>query len=365
MNQSTASDGRSEEVRAAREEIDGIDAEIVRLLNARAQSAKRIGAAKDASAQGAYAPERERDVLDRVRQAGAAGPLAEHHLAAIYRQIISACRALEHPLRVAYLGPAATFSHLAATQEFGDSTTFLSQASIPDVFTEVQRGGVDLGVVPVENSTDGAVHETLDSFVDTDVKVCGEIVLAIAFQLLAVGARDQISTIFSNPVALAQCRQWLARNFPGCNVVTVVSTARAAAMAAEDPSSAAIANELAAVEYGLNVVERDIQDLAANYTRFFVIAPSTISQPTGHDKTAVLFSIRDRVGALRDVADLFARRGINLSSIQSRPSRRQVWEYVFFVELTGHEADPSVGEALAELEQLCVFVRVIGSWAIA
>ncbi|HEY3117780.1 MAG TPA: prephenate dehydratase [Chloroflexota bacterium] len=355
--------GPAEEVKSARREIDRIDDEIVDLLNQRARWAQRIGAAKDVTAHGPYVPEREQEVLRHVREAGKAGPLSGDHLSGIYRQIISACRALEHPLRVAYLGPPATFTHQAATQEFGDSSSFLSQASIPDVFTEVQRGGADLGVVPVENSTDGAVHETLDSFVDAEVKVCGEIVLPIAFQLLGLGDRDQIETIYTNPVALAQCRQYIARNFPTRNIVTVVSTARAAELAAAEPGTAALANGLAAEEYGLNVIEADIQDMTANYTRFFVIAPSAISQPTGHDKTAVLFSIRDRVGALRDVVELFAQRRINLSSIQSRPSRRRVWEYVFFVELTGHEKDSAVAEALKELEPLCAFVKVLGSWA--
>lgn len=355
---------QADELEEARREIDRLDGEIVRLLNERARAAQRVGAAKDAAARGTYAPDREHEVLARVRAEKGDGPLTADHLTAIYRQIISACRSLEGSLHVAYLGPAATFTHQAAIHKFGEATVFVPVASIPDVFAEVQRGAADFGVVPVENSTEGAVHETLDSFVDSDLKVCGEIVLPISFELLSTGTdRGAIKTIYSNPVALAQCRQWVARNFPGVATVTAVSTARAATMAAEDPGGAAIANALAATEYHLNVIEANIQDVAANYTRFFVIAPALASEPTGNDRTAVAFSIRDRVGALRDMADVFARRGINMTSIQSRPSRRRVWDYVFFVEIVGHSGESAIQEALHDLEQLCVFVKVLGSWA--
>lgn len=347
-----------------REEIDRLDAEIVRLLHERGRVAQLVGTAKDAAARSTYAPDREREVLDRIRGIGAEGPLSGEHLAAIYRQIISACRALERPLRVAYFGPAATFTHQAALERFGDATTLVPVESIPDVFTETQHGRADFGVVPVENSTEGPVHLTLDSLVESDLKVCSEIVLPISLQLLARGKKEEIRTLYSNPVALAQCRGWVARNLPGRSIVDAASTARAAMMAAEDPAGAAIGPRLAATEYGLQIVEGDIEDLASNYTRFYVIAPAATSDPTGLDKTAIVFSIRDRVGALRDVADVFARRGINMSSIQSRPSRRRAWDYVFFVEFGGHERDSIVGEALGDLEAQCAFLKVLGSWPI-
>jgi chorismate mutase/prephenate dehydratase len=353
---------KTSELRARREEIDRLDDEIVRLLQARARVAQQIGALKDAASRGAYAPAREREVLERVRAVGAAGPLTGDHLAAIYRQIISACRALERPLRVAYFGPAATFTHQAALERFGDATELVPVATIPDVFTETQRGSVDFGVVPVENSTEGPVHPTLDSFVDSELKVCSEIVLPISMQLLSNARKEEIQTIYSIPIAFAQCRQWVERNLPGRRVVDAVSTARAAMLAAEDPTGAAIGPQLAAAEYGLDIVERDIQDLASNYTRFYVIAPTMTSGPTGRDKTAIVFSIRDRVGALRDMADVFAARGINMSSIQSRPSRRRAWDYVFFVEIAGHEADPAVREAMEDLVPHTGFVKVLGSW---
>ncbi|MPZ13505.1 MAG: prephenate dehydratase, partial [Chloroflexi bacterium] len=350
------------ELQRLREVIDRLDGSIVRLLQERAMAARTIGAIKAAVSRGVYAPDREREVVDRVGELGSEGPLRREHLVAIYRQIISACRDLEQPLRVAYLGPAATFTHQAALEEFGETTTLIPVESIPDAFAETQRGRVDFGVVPVENSTEGPVNLTLDSFVDSDAKVCSEIVLPISLQLLGRADRDEIETIYSNPVALAQCREWIARHLPGRRIVDAVSTARAAMMAAEDATGAAIAPRLAAAAYGLNIVARDIQDAASNYTRFYVVAADARNQPTGRDKTAILFSIRDHVGALRDVADVFARHHINMNAIQSRPSRRRAWDYVFFVELGGHESDQPVRDALGELDSHCLFVKVLGSW---
>ncbi|HZT07887.1 MAG TPA: prephenate dehydratase [Chloroflexota bacterium] len=352
-------------IREARERIDRLDAEIVSRLQARARIAVEIGATKTASRRSAYAPDRERDVIERVRALAGDGPLTDAHLAAIYRQVISACRALEREIRVGYFGPPATFTHQAALERFGESATFVPFDTIPEVFTETQLGHVDYGVVPVENSTEGAILLTLDSLVDTDVRVCSEVVLPISMQLLSRAAsREEVRTVYSIPVALAQCRGWVARNLPGCEIVDAASTARAAIMAAEDRTGAAIGPALAAAEYGLNILERDIQDLAANYTRFYVIGRTASSAPTGRDKTAILFSIRDHVGALRDVADVFARRGVNMSSIQSRPSRRRAWDYIFFVELAGHEQDAVIAEALTELKALSAYLKVLGSWPV-
>jgi chorismate mutase/prephenate dehydratase len=345
-----------------RAEIDRLDAQIVGLLQERAELANRIGAVKRSTDQATYAPAREREVLERVQAMSGEGRLQGDHLVAIYREIISACRAVEEPLRVAYFGPAATFTHQAAIGRFGHAAELLAIDTIPDVFGETQRGNADFGVVPVENSTEGPVHLTLDTFIDSDLKVRSEIILPIRLHLLSRARLDEVRTVYSNPVAYGQCRQWVSRNLPGREVVDAVSTARAAMTAAEDPEGAAVGPELAASEYGLDVVARDIQDLSSNYTRFYVIGQPTVTVPTGRDRTAVAFSIRDHIGALRDAADVFARRTINLSSIQSRPSRRRAWDYVFFVELAGHEADLEVREALAELNQQCAFVKVLGSW---
>ncbi len=351
---------------SARKQIDQIDEEIVALLNRRARLALDVGAAKNAAARATYAPDREHEVLENVKAVSQGGPLTDRQITAIYRQIISACRSLERAFKIAFMGPAASFTHQAALERFGENTDLIAVASIPDTFAEVARGSVDFGVVPVENSTEGPVQETLDNFVDSDLKICAEIVLRISFNLLSKGEKGDIKRVYTNPVALGQCRQWLAKNLPGIEVVTVVSNSRAAAIAAEEPTSAALAGTLAAQEYGLNILESEVQDLAANFTRFYVIAPSAsaTSHPTGSDKTAVAFSIRDRVGALRDVVDVFTSAGINMSSIQSRPSKRRVWDYVFFVEFAGHEGEPRVREALEELKSHTVFVKVLGSWPV-
>ncbi|MBM2809696.1 MAG: pheA [Chloroflexi bacterium] len=350
------------ELKQRRREIDKMDEEIVRLLHERARVAKKIGAAKDASARGIYAPDRERQVIEHAQAVEPDGPLSAPQLTAIYRQIISACRDLERPLRIAYFGPEATYTHQAALERFGEATTLIPIESIPEVFNETQRGRADFGVVPVENSTEGPVYLTLDSFMESDLKVCSEIVLPISLQLMSRAEKQAIETVYSNPVAFGQCREWVAHNLPGRRIVDAVSTARAAMMAAEDPSGAAIGPRLAASVYGLEIVDQDIQDLASNYTRFYVIGASAASGPTGRDKTAVVFSVRDRVGALRDAAGVFAARNLNMSSIQSRPSRRKAWDYVFFVEFIGHEQDSVVGEALEELSSQCAFVKVLGSW---
>lgn len=349
------------EVVACREAIDAIDRQIVALLDERARLAQRIGAAKARHQLGIFAPDREQAVLANVVRANQ-GPLTEQHLRAVYREVLSVMRSLEGPQRIGYLGPAATFTHQAALERFGSAVEYVPLPSIPDTFLETARGHCHYGVVPVENSTEGPVHETLDAFVDSDLKVISEIVLPIHHQLLARCSREEIRTVFTNPVALGQCRRWLATHLPHCEIVTVVSTARAAAQAAETPHSAAIAPRLAAEVYGLSIVAADIEDFAQNYTRFYVLARALESRPTGDDKTALLFSIRDRVGALRDVVHCFAEAGINLTSIQSRPSRRRAWDYVFFIELQGHAADPHVQAALREVERHCVFLKVLGAW---
>jgi chorismate mutase/prephenate dehydratase len=344
-----------------RQAIDVIDRQIVQLLNERGRLAESVGATKAERGAVIFAPDREAVVLGNVVSASE-GPLTASHLRAIYREVLSAMRSLEHPERIGYMGPAATFTNQAALERFGAAAEYVALPSIPDTFLETARGRCDYGVVPVENSTEGPVHETLDAFVDSELKVVSEIILPIHHQLLARCARDQIKTVFTNPVALGQCRRWLTTHLPGREIVQVVSTARAAAQAAETPASAAISPRLAAEVYGLAIVDADIEDFAENYTRFYVLARELTSKPTGDDKTALLFSIRDRVGALRDVVELFAGAGVNLSSIQSRPSRRRAWDYVFFVELQGHAADSKLQEVLRAVEQHCAYLKVLGAW---
>jgi chorismate mutase/prephenate dehydratase len=354
----------NQDIEQARSEIDLLDAQIVQLLQIRARAAQLIGVAKAQDGRSAYAPDRERHVLDWVSQAGAAGPLTADNLGAIYRQVISACRSLEAPLRVGYFGPAATFTHQAALDRFGASASLIAIETIPEIFAETQRGRVDFGVVPVENSTEGPVHPTLDTLIDSELKIRSEIVLPISLQLMGRGSIDEVKTLYSNPVALGQCRGWVAQHLRGCRIVDAVSTARAAQMAAEDPSGAAIGPRLAASQYGLEILAENVGDLSSNYTRFYVVGPAIAGAPTGRDKTAAMFSIHDHIGALRDVADVFARYKLNMSSIQSRPSRRRVWDYVFFVEFAGHEQDPVVRQAIDELARQCAALKLLGSWPV-
>lgn len=348
------------ELDSPRHEIDRIDRELVRLLNRRAEVVLEIARRKAESGERVFVPDREQQVLDNVLAANS-GPLKGEHLRSIYREILSSSRSLQRRLKVAYLGPAATFTHQAALQIFGDATDLLPVPSIRDVFLETERGGTDYGVVPVENSTEGSVQFTLDSFIDSELKVCSELSLPIVHNLLARCRKEEIATVYSHPQALAQCRNWLASHLPRVELVQSLSTARAAEQAAADPTGAAIAPALAAEVYGLEILESGIQDLSSNITRFLAIGPS-YPGPTGRDKTAVIISIRDRVGALHDMMEVFASAGINLSNIQSRPSKRKAWDYFFFIEMEGHATDPNVRSALDTLEHQCSMVKVLGSW---
>ncbi len=350
-----------------REQIDAIDHELVRLLCRRARVSQQIGRLKgERAGEGneprIYEPDREAQVYAQVEAANE-GPLPNDALRAIYREILSASRALQRPLRVAYLGPIATFTYEAAKRHFGSSTVLVSCPTISDVFLETQRQAVDYGVVPVENSTEGAVTYTLDRFLDSDLQVCAEISLRVSHFLLAKGSLDQITRVYSHPQALAQCRSWLAQHLPHATLLETSSTAQAAQMV-QDERSAAISTEASSAVYGLPIVARHIEDNPTNVTRFLVIGRH-MSAPTGHDRTAVVFAVHDRAGALRDALTWFADNDINLTRIESRPSRRRLWEYVFFVDLDGHPDDDAVKNALDGLAQSCPFVRILGAWPVS
>lgn len=345
-----------------RRAVDASDDELVRLLSERAGVVSRIGALKSASASPAYSPDRERVILDRVA-AQNPGPLSAAHIRDIFREIISACRSLEEPERVVFLGPAYTFSHEAARAHFGRSAGYLPAESFREVFAHVERGDAAYGLVPVENSTSGTIGETLDLFSEHDVAICGEVVVPISHNLIATTIEDTYTTVFSHAQALHQCRDWLARQLPAATRHEVASTSEAAQRASGQPGTAAIGTVAAAEAYRLTVVRRHIQDLAANRTRFYVIARRPASR-TGRDRTALLVSIRDRVGALHDMLGMLRSHDVNLNFIQSRPSRIKPGDYLFFLELTGHPDDPNVGEALAELARTSVLARVLGAWPV-
>ncbi|MGH7394044.1 MAG: prephenate dehydratase [Candidatus Methylomirabilales bacterium] len=344
-----------------RKRIDAIDQQILDLLNRRAAVVQQVGQVKLRQGLDFHAPQREEEILERLTQDNP-GPFPEGAVRSVYREIISACRALEHPLLVAYLGPKATFTHLACLKGFGDAAEFLPVRSIRDVFQEVEKGKVGSGVVPIENSTEGVVSHTLDMFVDSDLKICGEILLEVSHHLLSLsGEKAAVEKIYSHAHAIAQSRRWLEANLPHVPVLEVVSTAAAAEIASRDPSAAAIASELAARLYGLKLISARIEDAANNFTRFLIVSRKG-TPSTGHDKTSILFSIKDRVGALYRMLEPFAEAGINLTKIESRPSKTKVWEYLFYVDFEGHGEDPRVKQALAHLADQCLFLKVLGSY---
>jgi chorismate mutase/prephenate dehydratase len=348
-----------------REQIDRIDGQVLKLLNRRARLALRVGNAKMRRRHEVYVPGRERRIYDRLFALNQ-GPLSNEAVRAIYREIISASRALEKPLRVAYLGPEATFTHMAAREQFGSQVTFVSAETIPQVFAEVEQGHADYGVVPVENSTEGVVGATLDMFVESPLSVLSELSLEVRHCLLSrSGLRKQVKRVVSHPQSLAQCRRWLAAHLPGVPLEETTSNARAAEIAAQDPSVGAIAGRLAAERYGLKIAADGIQDQSANFTRFVVLGqPRDNSVSSGHDKTSILFSVKDEVGVLYRMLRPFAENSINLMCIESRPLKGRPWEYLFFLDVKGHLHEERISRAVQELAKGCLFVKVLGSYPV-
>jgi len=341
--------------------INTIDKQILGLLNQRAAVAKRIGRVKEKAADRIYLPSREEEIFERLEKSNS-GPFPGDSIKPVFREIISACRSLERSLRVAYLGPEATFTHIASREQFGHKTRFVPELSVNDVFDAVEKGAADFGVVPVENSTEGVVAHTLDMFLDFDLSISAEVILGIHHCLLsASGSIKKIRRIYTHSQALAQCRTWLRKNLPNVPVLEAASTSEAAKLASRDKSAAAIASEYAADYYGLDILARNIEDLRKNYTRFFVIGKRG-GERTGNDLTMIMFSLKDEPGVLYRSLESFARRKINLTKIESRPLKGKAWEYIFFVELEGHIEDQKVDQALKELSKKCVFVRVLGSF---
>jgi chorismate mutase/prephenate dehydratase len=268
---------------------------------------------------------------------------------------------LEKPLIIAYLGPEATYSHMASVKKFGASLRYEPQPNIADVFTEVAKGRADYGVVPIENSTEGAVTHTHDMFVQSELKICAQLMLYIRHNLMSAGERSQIKKLYSIPQVFAQCRQWLQLNMPRVEIGEVSSSSRAAQIAKDDPAAGALASELAAEMYGLKIHDRHIQDSSENVTRFLVIGRKSPPR-TGNDKTSIMFNVQDRVGALHDCVESFRKFKINMTKIESRPNRQKAWEYFFFVDFLGHSDDAKVKKALAELAKHTMFIKILGSY---
>ena len=340
--------------------IDGIDDRILDLLRERAELVEKVGQVKDKSGESYYAPEREEALLRRLAAANRSR-LPESSLRAIYREILSSMRALEQTIKVAYLGPRSTFSHQAAARHFGSAVELLPERTIAEVFEAVERGRAHYGVVPIENSQEGSVNATLDRFMDSEARICAQIFLPVELNLLGRGPLDKVRKVYSHPQPFGQCRRWLAEHLPSAECIEVSSTARAAEMAAAEEGSAALAGGMAGEEFGLPVLARSIQDSASNVTRFFVIGRQP-ARPSGRDKTSVMFAVKDQPGALAKALAPFEKSGISLTRIESRPSKRQAWEYYFFADFAGHAEDAKVAAALAELAGVCAFTRILGSY---
>ena len=353
-----------------RGQIDALDNEILERLNARARVARQIGELKSDDAGGdvakvaIYRPEREAQVLRRLKAANP-GPLSGEVVARLFREVMSACLALEKPLSIACLGPHGTFSEAAAIKQFGHAAAVNPHATIDDVFRAVESGADDYGVVPVENSTEGAVGRTLDLMTGTTLSVCGEVVLRVQQHLMRhANGGPTVERVYSHAQSLAQCHEWLNRELPAAQRVPVASNAEAARRAADDPASAAIAGELAAERYGLTIAHRNIEDEPNNTTRFWVLGRHAAGR-SGQDKTSLIVGARNRPGAVHELLGPLARHGVSMTRLESRPARTGLWEYVFFVDLEGHRDDPGLAAALAELEQVAAFVRVLGAHPVA
>jgi chorismate mutase/prephenate dehydratase len=333
---------------------------LVELLNERAQVVVEIGKLKDKTAKPVYAPDREKQVFEKIAAANK-GPLPDKCLMAIWRELMSGSFVLERPLRIGYLGPQGSFSHAAAMRKFGQSVEYEPVTDIGSIFDEVSKGHCNLGLAPVENTMGGGVIETLDAMIDSDVKVCAEILMAIHHNLMANCSLEDIEKIYSKPEVFAQCRGWLSSTFKDAQTIAVASTARAAQMAAEEPNTAAIGSTAAAELYGLGIVCENVEDVANNVTRFLIIGKED-AKATGDDKTAILFSTSHKAGALSDVLDVFKQHEINLTNIESRPSRKREWEYYFFMDFLGHRTDDRVQNGLKEARNHCLQLSILGSF---
>jgi chorismate mutase / prephenate dehydratase len=352
----------SETLKPLRERIDRIDAELLRLLNERARTAHEIGTLKNDGV--IYRPEREAQVLRRLEELNS-GPLPAEAVRTLFTEVISACRAVEEPLAVGYLGPRGTFSEEAARKHFGSSAQGVPCASIDEVFRQVEAKQSRYGVVPVENSTEGAIGRTMDLLATSSVKLCGEVVLPVHQCLMSKAAsRVAITRILGHAQSLAQCHEWLNHNFPKAERTAVVSNAEAAQQASLDPLAASLGSRSAAPLFGLNLLAENIEDQPNNTTRFVVLAEQD-SAPSGRDKTSLIMSTRNRPGAIHTLLAPFAQHGVSMTRLESRPSRMGLWEYLFFVDVEGHRQDEKVAAALAQAQDNASFLKILGSYPVA
>ena len=340
--------------------IDKIDAQIVKLLNRRTKHVLGIGQAKLASGKAIYQPDREQALLRRISKVSD-GVLPDESLRHIYREVMSASIALQQGFKIAFLGPESTYTHQAAVRRFGTSLAYVPQKTIAEVFSEVEKNRASYGVVPVENTTEGVVTHTLDMFVDSELKIVAQIVIPIEHCLVGKGQLQDVKKLYSHPQAYAQCRNWVRENLPRAEFIESSSTTAAAALAAKAKTTAAISSALAAEQYKLNILEAGVQDHSGNATRFLVLGRAC-GAPTGNDRTSLMFTVNDKVGALHDALQPFRTHRLNMTKIESRPSKRKAWEYIFFVDVDGHADDPKLAKAIRQLGEKCSFVKILGSY---
>lgn len=345
-----------------RKKINALDEKMVTLLNERAQLSMAVGKHKIENKKAIYAPDREKEVLKRLASLNK-GPISNESFEAIYREVMSSSLALEKDLTIAHLGTKGSFTHAAANKKFGSSVCYEECSSVFDVFRKVEQGQCDYGVVPVENSVEGAVTDTFDLLVDSDLRICAQILIKIEHYLMAKTDIKSIKKIYSNPQVFGQCRTWLLQNLPEVGLIPVASTTMAAQKASKEKGAAAIASNLAAKVYDLKVIKGNIQDIAHNSTRFLVVAKQDVPA-TGKDRTSILFSIKDKVGTLYAMLTPFYKNKINLTKIESRPCKKRAWDYYFFVDFEGHRDDAKVKKALDQLEEMCKYLKVLGSYPV-
>ena len=360
MAKKRATTGDSPTLTSLRRQIDKLDKQLLDLLNTRAKLVVEVGKVKREAEKLAYDPHREQKILDKLKSANK-GPLGEAVIQSVFREVISGCRALAAPSRIAYLGPEFSYSHQAAIQRFGQSATLVPVGTIAAVFDEVISAEADFGLVPMENSTDGRIADTLTMFARTPARICGEVQLRIHHNLLGLCDRPAVTDVYSKPQALSQCRDWLAKHLPQAQLHETASTTAAAEVAAKTKGAAAVAGKLAGQHYGLNIIAPNIEDNPNNVTRFAVIGNQAYPR-TKNDKTAIMFQVEHKPGALADAMNLFKRNRLNLTWIESFPIPEQPSEYLCFVELEGHETDTRVKRAIEALEKKCLRLEVLGSY---
>lgn len=351
----------TERIAALRKNIDDIDMEVLGLINRRLSRAREIGQVKARNGSQVMDRSREIELVKRLIRLND-GPLSNSALQHIFTEIIAASREIQMPQQVAYLGPEATFTHIAAVNHFGRSVSFVPQPTIRDIFSEVEKGSFHYGVVPVENSIEGAVNYTLDLFFESDLKICAEIYYAISHDLLSkTGTLNDIRIVYSHPHAFAQCRRWLRERLPEATLVECSSTAEAARMAAQEPGTAAISSREAADSYQLDVISSRIEDSSRNVTRFLVIGREKTAR-TGKDKTSIMFVTAHVPGALFRVLTPIAEAGINMVKLESRPTKQENWNYIFFVDLEGHSEDTIIKDTISQMKNLCLYLKILGSY---